>query len=209
MPKTQSHSPHSWIYNLLFALVLVTAASLRLVGIDWDEDQHVHPDERFLTGVVASLEGVDSLGEYFDTANSSLNPNNRGAGFFVYGTLPVFLVRYMAEAVGATGYDQIHLVGRALSALADLGVVALVYFIGSRLVDKRVGLLAAAFSALAVMQIQQSHFWTVDNFGNFFTLLTLLFAIRIATYGRRPNETRVFNLWDFVSFGVVFGMSLA
>jgi len=209
MPKTQSHSPHSWIYNLLFALVLVTAASLRLVGIDWDEDQHVHPDERFLTGVVASLEGVDSLGEYFDTANSSLNPNNRGAGFFVYGTLPVFLVRYMAEAVGATGYDQIHLVGRALSALADLGVVALVYFIGSRLVDKRVGLLAAAFSALAVMQIQQSHFWTVDNFGNFFSLLTLLFAIRIATYGRRPNETRVFNLWDFVSFGVVFGMSLA
>ena len=209
MPKSQRPSIHSWIYNALFVLVLLAAAYLRLVGIDWDEDQHLHPDERFLTGVLASLESVDGLGEYFDTANSSLNPNNRGAGFFVYGTLPVFIVRYVAEAIDTTGYDQIHLVGRSLSALADLGVVALVYFIGSRLVDKRVGLLAAAFSAFAVMQIQESHFWTVDNFVNFFALLALFFAIRIASYGRQPKEKGAFSLWDFVGFGLALGLALA
>lgn len=198
----------SWIFDLLFALVLVAAAYFRLSGMDWDEDQHLHPDERFLTGVVASLESVDSIGEYFDTANSSLNPNNRGAGFFVYGTLPVFIVRYVAEGLGQTGYGQIHLVGRALSAVADLGVVALVYFIGSRLFDKRVGLLGALFSALAVMQIQQSHFWTVDNFVNFFTLLTLFFAVRIASYGRSENET-ILSPWDIAGFGLALGMALA
>src|SRR3972149_4360272 len=201
MPKLKVPARQSWMYNLLLVLVLLAAAYLRLVGLDWDEDQHLHPDERFLTGVVASLESVDSLTEYFDTNNSTLNPNNRGAGFFVYGTLPVFLVRYVAEAVDTTGYDQIHLVGRALSALADLGVVALVYFIGSRLADRRVGLLAAVFSALAVMQIQQSHYWTVDNFANFFTLLALFFAVRIATIGRMAKEAQVFSPFDFVGSG--------
>src|SRR3990172_950446 len=209
MPKLKVPARQSWMYNLLLVLVLLAAAYLRRVGLDWDEDQHLHPDERFLTGVVASLESVDSLGEYFDTANSSLNPNNRGHGFFVYGTLPIFIVRYVAEAVGTTGYDQIHLIGRALSALADLGVVALVYAIGARLADKRVGLLAAIFSTFAVIQIQQSHFWTVDNFVNIFTLLALFFAVRIASYGARTQEKTVFNPWDFVGFGLALGLALA
>ncbi|MEX1248566.1 MAG: DUF2298 domain-containing protein [Anaerolineales bacterium] len=217
----------TWIYDLLFAFVLIIAAYFRTVGIDWDEGQHLHPDERFLTGVVTSLHSVGSVGEYFDTATSSLNPNNRGAGFFVYGTLPVFIVRYAAEGVDwvnslqvqwgwidqpshlTTGYDQIYLVGRALSGLADLGVITLVYFTAARLFDKRVGLLAAVFSAVAVMQIQQSHFWTVDNFANLFTLLAVFFAARIASYGRRPNETKAFSVWDFVGFGIAFGLSLA
>src|SRR3972149_7136593 len=104
MPKLKVPARQSWMYNLLLVLVLLAAAYLRLTGIDWDEDHPLPPDERFLTGVVASLESVDNLGEYFDTANSSLNPNNRGHGFFVYGTLPIFIVRYVAEAVGTTRY---------------------------------------------------------------------------------------------------------
>ena len=39
--------------------------------------------------------------EYFDTATSTLNPNNRGAGFYVYGNLPLTLVRVTYEMVGA------------------------------------------------------------------------------------------------------------
>lgn len=227
MPKRSQRRIGSWIFDLLFALALVAAALFRFTGIDWDEDQHLHPDERFLTGVTASVESVDSISAYFDTANSSLNPNNRGAGFFVYGTLPLFIVRYVAEGFGQTGYGQVHLVGRALSAVADLGVVALVYFTASRLFDKRVGLLAAVFSAVTVMQIQQSHFWTVDNFANFFTLLAAYFSIRIASQphprpfplkrGREsePDQIRgrqntgIFSIWDFVGFGIAFGMSLA
>ncbi len=46
---------------------------------------------------------------------------------------------------------------------------------------RRVALLAAAFSAITVMQIQQSHFYTTDNFATFFTMLTLYFAAIIAT----------------------------
>lgn len=199
----------SWIFDVLFVAVLMVAAYLRLTGIDWDGKQHLHPDERFLTDVVSRLSSVDSLQSYFDTNNSSLNPNNRGLSFFVYGSLPVFMVRYVGEMTQNATYDQLHIVGRALSALMDLGVITLVYLTANRLFDKRVGVLASAFSALAVMQIQQSHFWTVDNFVNFSTLLALYFAVRIASRGRRSGEISVFSPWDFVLFGLSFGLALA
>ena len=93
--------------------------------------------------------------------------------------------------------------------MADLGLVVLVFLIATRLFDKRVGLLAGTISAVAVMQIQESHFWTVDNFANFFTFLAVLFAVRIATYGRDKGETRPFNPWELVGFGLAFGLSLA
>ncbi|MBU0512087.1 MAG: glycosyltransferase family 39 protein, partial [Chloroflexi bacterium] len=189
--KRSKRPLHPWMYGLILVCILAAGAYLRLVGLDWDEEQHLHPDERFLTMVEAAIEPVDSLGDYFDTANSSLNPHNRGYGFFVYGTLPIFIVRYVAEWMGNTGYGEVYLVGRALSALADLLVVLLVYLVAQRLYDRRVGLLAAAFSACAVLQIQLSHFFTVDTFTSLFMLLAVYFAVGIMTANRRPPKMRV------------------
>jgi len=189
----------AWIYDLLLIVVLLAGAYFRLVGIDWDENQHPHPDERFLTMVETSLQvkkcadpniAVEaclpdqlrwlSISDYFNTGTSPLNPHNRGYSYFVYGTLPIFIVRYVAEWVGQTGYDQVNLVGRALSALADLGSIFFLYLFVDRLYGRRVALLAAAFSSLAVLQIQQSHYFTVDTFTNFFMFLALYFAVEIA-----------------------------
>jgi YYY domain-containing protein len=197
----------SWIFDLLLVGVLVAAAALRLTGINWDEGQQLHPDERFLDQVSAAIHPVASIGDYFDTPTSTLNPNNVGFSFFVYGTLPLFIVRYVAEWASMSGYGQVFVVGRALSAVADLGVIYLVYLIAARLFDKRVGLLAAAFSAFSVMQIQQSHFWTVDNFVNFFTALTVYFAVRVATPGRGNAER--FSPLDFIGFGFALGCAMA
>ncbi|MCW5876619.1 MAG: glycosyltransferase family 39 protein [Anaerolineales bacterium] len=201
MPKTNRRL--TLITDLVALLILLAAATLRFSGLGWGDTMHLHPDERFMNQVVAALQPAESLQQYFDTHNSPLNPNNRGFGFFVYGNLPVTLVRYVAEAVNLATYDQAQLVGRPLSALADLCVVALVFLIAARLFDRRVALLAMTFSALAVMQIQQSHFWTVDNFVNCFSLLALYFAVRIAT-GKGD-----FSRGDFVWFGLAFGMALA
>ncbi len=248
-------SPHEckWnrVYDLLLIVVLLVGAYFRLVGLNWDESQHPHPDERFLTMVETALQPkvcadpsvpVEacppeqkrwlSAGDYFNTAKSTLNPHNRGYGFFVYGTLPIFIVRYVAEWLGQTGYDQVNLVGRSLSALADLGTLVLLYFIAARAYNRRVGLLAAAFSSLAVMQIQQSHFWTTDNFTTFFMFLALYFAVEIA-FGEirekrleirekreeNSSETRTnfYSLisildslfWLSLAFGLAFGMAIA
>ena len=122
-------------------------------GMDWDEEQHLHPDERFLTMVSSAIEPVESLGNYFDTANSTLNPHNRGYTFYVYGTLPLIVaVSSLGESLEMAGYGDIHLVGRALSATVDLLTVLLVFLTGERLYDRRVGVWAAAFSAVAVLQ---------------------------------------------------------
>ena len=188
----------------LLILILVGGAYLRFVGQDWDVEQHLHPDERFLTMVESSLLPVGSLGEYFDTANSTLNPNNRGHSFFVYGTLPIFMVRYLGESIGSTGYGSIYLVGRTLSAVMDLLSVVLVFFIGARLYSRKVGIIGAAFSALAVLQIQQSHFFTVDTFITFFTLLTVYFAVEVLT----AERGRV-DLLSYLLFGAALGMAVA
>ncbi len=222
-PTPKKRSRTRWLYIIFMAYILIAGAYLRLVGLDWDEEQHLHPDERFLTMVETSIVPVESLGDYFNTAESSLNPHNRGHGFFVYGTLPIFIVRYVADWLGDTGYGQVYLVGRALSALTDLAVVWLVYLTASRLYDRRVGVLGAAFYAFAVLPIQQSHFFTVDTFTNFFTFLAIYFAVEVLTSGERGAGSEEVPLsarhaprlwshpvfWPSMLFGLVLGMAVA
>jgi YYY domain-containing protein len=179
---------NDFIWEVLLLIILVLGAYFRFTGLNWDNNQHLHPDERFLTMVASSIKPVESIGEYFDTAQSSLNPNNRGYGFYVYGTLPLFIVRGIADALSQTGYDEIFLVGRALSGLFDLLTVFLVYLIVIRLYKKPLmALLAAALTAGSVMQIQLSHYFAVDTFTTFFTTGVVYFSIRILTQKDKPT----------------------
>lgn len=169
-------------YALLLLLILIAGAYVRFVGIDWGEYQYLHPDERFLIWVGADIQPVENLAQYFDAANSSLNPENRGHPFYVYGTLPMFITRYLAEwAYERVGFNEMTDMGRTLSALVDWLVILLVYAVARRAYDQRVAILAAAFSAFAVLQIQQSHFFTMDTFVNLFTLLAIYYAVKIVS----------------------------
>ncbi len=180
--KTPAPVSWSWVWGVLLIGIILLGAYFRFVGLDWDQDHHLHPDERFLTMVETGISPVESLSDYFNTAESSLNPNNRGHGFFVYGTLPIFMVRYLGEWLGQTGFSDIHLVGRAVSGILDLLTVLMVYLIALRLYGRqRLALLAAAFSAFSVLPIQISHFFVVDNYTNFFIVLTMYAAVHIAT----------------------------
>src|SRR3569832_1432964 len=87
------------IYDLLLIVVLLAAAGLRFIGINWDQNQHLHPDERFMTMVESAMTPVKSLSEYFNTERSTLNPHNVGYSFYVYGDLPIIIVRYVAEGM--------------------------------------------------------------------------------------------------------------
>ena len=189
---------HLWLYDVLFLLVLALAGYLRLTGVNWGEGQHQHPDENFLSGVLGSLQAhkcadatipVEAcpveqkqwigIGDYFNSATSTLNPYNRGYSFFVYGNLPMTLVRVAVEALNQ---PDAKILGRQFSALADLLAILFLYFIVSRMYGRRVGLLASLFSALTVMQIQQSHFFTTDLFVNAFAFLAIWFAVAILGY---------------------------
>jgi YYY domain-containing protein len=190
----------AWAPVAILFVIVILGAVLRLQGIAWDEFTHLHPDERFLTMVETGIELPGSIGEYFNTQESAFNPYNKGFGFFVYGTFPIFLVRYVADLVGRTGYDEIYLVGRGISALFDLVSILLLYAIGKRLYDQRVGLLAAFFMATSVLLIQHAHFFVVDSVANTFVLAGFYFAVRAL------EERRV---QDYAFFGISLGLAVA
>lgn len=203
---------------ILLTLILVLAAFLRFPALEftpdkenpeqtvltfrsWDGDQHLHPDERFLTMVSSAIRLPSSLGEYFDTDKSPMNPYNNNFGSFVYGTAPLFIVRVAAEWAHMTDYWNIHMVGRILSAFFDLFTCAMVFFIGRRLFNAQVGLFAALLYALAVLPIQEAHFFTVDSFGNVPIALAFWFTLDIAE-GKR-------GWWAYLWTGMAFGLAVA
>jgi YYY domain-containing protein len=188
-------------WKLALIAILLFAVALRTRGLNWDEGQHLHPDERFLTMVESAIQLPTSLSQYFDTKQSPLNPYNNNFGSFVYGTAPLFFVRIVGELVGLTDYAQMGLLGRVLSALADVFVLAMTFAIGRRLYGLRIGLLAALLYAMSVLPIKQSHFFTVDTFTNIPLMMAFWFTLDIAE-GRR-------GLRSFILAGICFGFMLA
>ncbi|MGB2897048.1 MAG: DUF2298 domain-containing protein [Anaerolineales bacterium] len=198
--KGRSRVLSDLVVGVLLVAVLGLAAYLRFTGLNWDSNTHLHPDERFLTMVETSIQPPLSIGEYFNTGTSPLNPHNVGHGFFVYGSFPIFLVRYLAEWTGMSGYDEVHLLGRAVSAISDLVSILLIYLIGERLFNRRVGILAALFTTLSVLLIQHAHFFVVDPLANVFILAGLYFSVRVIGHGK---------LSDYLLFGVMLGLAVA
>ncbi|RLC34188.1 hypothetical protein DRH14_03515 [Candidatus Shapirobacteria bacterium] len=165
--------------KIVLILIFFLALSFRLYGINWDNGHHLHPDERFLTMVINDISWPDSLSTYLDTNTSLLNPYNHPQyHFFVYGTFPVFLIKFLAVVFKLNSYDKIYLLGRFLSALFDSLNVFSLYFL-SRLVlqtkkDNLRHLFPSFVYAFAVLPLQLSHFMAVDTFLNFFILVTFL-----------------------------------
>lgn len=205
----------------LLAVLLVCAAVLRLGHINWDEFQHVHPDERFIVWVADTVRWPGDLAAALDPARSPLDPFRWPAGAnelagkprnYAYGHFPLYLLVAVAHAAAAVGdwfgrttiafppafqpihtigrhlaeYNYLTLVGRAISALADLGTLLLVYALGRQLAARNsqhvtvTGLLAAAMYAFAVLPIQLSHFAAVDALLTFFVAATVALAARWA-----------------------------
>jgi len=181
-------------------LILFVAGVLRFTGLDWDEHQHLHPDERFLTMVENSLTWPKSFKEYFDTSINPLNPYNHGHGTYVYGLAPVVMAKFIGQVVGKTGYDGVYLAGRAMSGVMDMLCIVLVFLIGRRLYDARVGLLGALLLSLSVLNIQQSHYFTVDTSTTLFVTLALYMAVRVA-----QGE----GWGSILMMGVAFGLAVA
>jgi YYY domain-containing protein len=218
-----------WLVIGSFLLITLFGIYFRFVGIDWDDNYHLHPDERFLTMIETSIHSVENVHEYFNTSVSSLNPHNvldangnQTFPFFVYGTFPIMLVRYVGEFLAKTNYSEIHLVGRYLSGIFDLGTILLIFIIAKTLFKKaHIALLSAFFYACAALPIQISHYFIVDNFTTFFCMLAFFSAVKIM----RKEQTRSFSSqalsnkdilireWEgfgyYVLFSIALGLSAA
>ena len=182
------------------ALILLLAVVLRLYGINWDQGGLFHPDERAFLSQVYNIEVPegDEWSNVLEPDLSTLNP-----GSFNWGSLPHYSLKAVQYAVAPYKWMslfELRYAGRALSALSDTVTVFLVFLIGRAVFSSRVGLLAALLSAIAVQQIQLSHFFAVETFMTTFIVATIFYSLRVAQEGRRR---------DSVLAGVMFGFAVA
>lgn len=187
--------------NIGLLVLVLLAAWFRFHGLDWDNGRHLHPDERFLSTVSNDLQWPKDWSNYFDPNTSTLSPYTLpNMGLFIYGTLPVYLVKWISILLKDNNYDKITLVGRAVSGLFDIGALLILFALGKKLYGKRVAFLAAVLLALSVLNIQLSHFYAVDTFANLFIVATLYFLVSATLSGR----------WiDYALTGLMLGMGLA
>ncbi|HEY1292319.1 MAG TPA: DUF2298 domain-containing protein, partial [Chloroflexota bacterium] len=203
------HSPRAdRLQFVVLGLILLVAAAFRFNALEtWDGDTHQHPDERFMTIVASSVSVPASIADYFNTAHSSLNPYANGQSNYAYGQLPLTLTRAVAEAlpvcngcVPFTSYDRVNQVGRALSALADLGTIVFAWLLARRVFGVRTAHLTALLLAITVLHIQLSHFFAVDTFATCFAAGALFF-------GQRAWQRE--SLVDALFAGIFVGLATA
>ncbi len=193
----------------LLILIFLISFSFRIIGLNWDQGNHLHPDERMITMVAEKiafptidpkLTLSEKVGILFDS-KSSLNPK-----FFAYGSFPIYLLKgvsYLLSFVDPSlvTYGKMNLVGRFLSAIFDSLTVILIFKITLQIFNSnKKALFAALFYSLSILPIQLSHFYAVDTLLTFFIFFTLYHAICLY---------QKFNFRNALFVGIGFGLSLA
>src|SRR5262245_47674266 len=173
----------------LIALV-VFAAAVRLIGVDYDDKHFFHPDERRIAFAVEEL---------------SFQPLQLNPHFFAYGSLPFYVNRAVASLLGnidprMAHYDGIMMTGRAVSGVIGTLTVLLLTVLGPRLYNRSVGLLAGFLLAACALHVQNSHYGTTDIFLTFLVTLALYFLIGVVQRG----WTR-----DYIYAGLAIGFAAA
>ncbi len=185
--------------GLLF-LILIVAAILRFTGIGWGSNYYLHPDERYVTMVTTAIRWPHNLHEYFNSATSPLNPYNNDQGSYLYGTFPLFLTKLIGLLTGNSAYGNAHLPGRWLSALGDVGTVAMAAWAARMLANRLAGIFTALLLTFTALMIQTAHYATVDSIALFFVTATFtlcLYASRRKRFG-----------W-FALTGLMLGLAVA
>lgn len=183
---------------LLLGLICGVAAVLRFTGLAWGAPYyHFHIDEHFV------FMGADMLRRSLHEA--SISPK-----FFMYGPLPMWLLNGIRAvhdwlfgplALNVKQDEITYMVmGRAISAAFGTACVPLAYVVARRVAGRTAGLIAALLLACAVVQLRESHFFSVDMSMLFFAVLVWICALRIADEGR---------VRDYVLAGLSLGAAVA
>ncbi len=180
-------------------VILIIAAFFRLYNINWDQNYHFHPDERAIVLFTLPLHLPITLSEFL-SVDSPLNPH-----FFAYGSLPLYLLKIFGNIAAGISpvfatYDGINLVGRVLSAFFDIATIITLFFIGKKLFNTKIGLLASFLYTVSVLPIQLSHFFAVDTLLTFLILQTLY---QLMIFYEKPTFVKGLLV------GISFGLALA
>ncbi len=198
-----------WRPLALWGLTLLGLA-LRLYGLNWDQGNNFHPDERQILFQVTKLAWPTSFAVFRDPVHSPLNPH-----FFAYGSFPLYLLAFVGSILAhffpsLGSFTNLTLIGRVLSSLFDCATILLTGYLALRLTRDTtpgrvhawsVALLAAALVAFTPFQLQLSHFYAVDTMLLFFVEFTVLACVILV-------ETERLLLWSLL-VGLGYGLAMA
>src|SRR5260370_7556639 len=182
---------------------------LRLYGLNWDQGNSFHPDEREFLLQVTGLGWATRWAQFFNPKQAPLDPH-----FFAYGSFPIYLLALIGFILhynfsSPTAFVNLTLIGRAISALFDTGSILLTALLGLRLAQDnlpgrpygwRVALFAGSLVVFTPLQLQLSHFYTVDTILLFFVMLTILACVALV-------DTKAPIRWVLVA-GLGYGLAL-
>jgi YYY domain-containing protein len=166
-------------------LLLLLALMLRLPTLWWDSGlQTPHPDERQVGYVTERIEG------WFDDP-----------GFYAYGSLHFQAVRLVSAGLALTDhYKGLLMGGRVLSLLAVLVAIAIGWWMTRRAWGRRTSDLYLLLAAWIPLDIQQSHFATVEAHHTVWVVVALAACYWLGTRASRASA---------VLAGAAIGASLA
>ena len=102
--------------RIAIVAVILLGGILRFSGRNWVEELHLHPDERFITMVATDIRWPSSIGEYFNSEESPLNPYNakndddtNKYGSFIYASSPSSLGKRWQTSPATTTTATFHL----------------------------------------------------------------------------------------------------
>src|SRR2546423_1702072 len=196
-------------HRVIVGAILCVGAVLRYDGLNWDFGSGLHPEGPHVTSLVQALALPTSWAQFLSPGHvSPLEP-----GDFAYGSLPLYLYWIAGHVAAWLGSwvpglsawqtalgSGVFLTGRIVSAAAGVLTILVVYLLGLRLYGRTVGLLAAAFFAVCVLDVQLSHFLAVDTLATLCATLAVYGCVCVAQQ-RRPA--------DFLWAGAWTGAALA
>ena len=171
------------INNFYFVILVISVFGflIRLLGLNWDQGNLFHPDERQLLMI-----------------SQNLSINDLDPGWYNYGTLPLYILEIFS--FGMEELNNLRFPGRILSSFFDSVTIFIVGELGKRFHTKLTGVISSIFYSTCILAIQLSHFFTVDTFLN--TSIVLIFLLC-------SNLINRFNFKNLIYLSLAIGIGFA
>ena len=191
----------------LIVLIAVVALVLRIIGLQFGLPAVYNPDE------------VAIMARALSFAKGTLNPHNFLYPTFYFYVLFGWVGVYLAfvwltggvaslaalQELYFTDPTGIYTAGRALGVACGTAATIVLYKLGSRLFDIRVGLVSALFLAVAPLAVRDSHYVKHDVPATLAVLVAYLLIVRLW----QNDEGRVSNSRSVVAAAAATGVAFS
>ncbi len=164
--------------------ILAAAFFFRVYGIKFGLPYIYHPDELSIVDRSLTMLRTGDFSPHWFTWPSLY--------FYVQALVYALRSLYLSFKGISVAYTGVaastelagfYLWGRFATVLLGIATVALTFWVGKKVFNKKVGLLGALFLAFSLEHVEYSHYISTDVPVAFFALITVLFALLILEKG--------------------------